>query len=181
MIETKRLILRLWRESDGAPFAELNADHEVMEFLPATLTTAQSDAFVATIRAHWDEHGYGLWAVELKDGTPFIGYVGLAKVHFEAHFAPAVEIGWRLSRAAWGAGFASEAARAALAFAFDTLSLDQVVSFTVPANRRSLGVMERIGLRHDGADDFDHPSMPDGHPLQRHVLHRLRRTEWTPC
>ena len=178
VIRTARLVLRPWRDSDLAPFAALNADPEVMRFLPGVLDRAASDALVERIRAHFDRHGFGLWAVEVADVKPFIGYVGLAVPRFDAAFTPCVEIGWRLARSSWGFGYATEAARAVLDFAFTTARLDEVVSFTVPANTRSLAVMQRIGLTHDPADDFDHPLLPSDDPLKRHVLYRLTREQW---
>lgn len=175
---TPRLLLRPWRESDRAPFAALNADPEVMEHFPSVLDRAASDALVDRVAAHFAEHGYGLFAVEVPGRAPFVGFVGLLKVGFEAHFTPAVEIGWRLARAAWGHGYATEAAREACRIAFEELRLPELVSFTVPANRRSRAVMERIGMTHDPADDFDHPKLPEGHPLRRHVLYRLAASDW---
>jgi ribosomal-protein-alanine N-acetyltransferase len=172
MMRTERLVMRAWKESDRAPFAQLNADPEVMEHFPEMLTPAQSEGFADRIEAGFEERGWGLWALEL-DGE-FIGYTGLQPVSFAAHFTPAVEIGWRLARGAWGHGYASEAARAAATYAFAELELPELVSFTVPDNTRSRAVMERIGMTHDAADDFDHPKLPDGHAMQRHVLYRLR-------
>ncbi len=128
--------------------------------------------------AYFAEHDYGLWAVEELGGAPFIGYVGLNTPRFDAPFMPAVEIGWRLAFAHWGKGFAREAANAALDFGFDTLHLDQIVSFTATANQRSRRVMEVIGMTHSAGEDFDHPSLAEGHPLRRHVLYRISRQEW---
>jgi ribosomal-protein-alanine N-acetyltransferase len=177
-IETERLLLRPWRNADLDAFAEMNADLRVMEHFRSTSSREQSEAAMSHIRGHFDRHGYGFWAVEVKGGDPFIGFVGLGAVSFDAHFTPAVEIGWRLAHASWGKGYASEAARASLRFAFVEAGLDEVVSFTVPANHRSISVMERIGMHRAGADDFDHPCIPAGHPLRRHLLYRLRRSEW---
>ena len=177
-IETERLLLRPWRDSDLEPFAALNADARVMEHFPSISSREESRALMARIREHFDRDGYGFWAVELKRGDPFIGFVGLGRVSFEAHFTPAVEIGWRLAHGSWGRGYASEGARASLRFAFRELGLEEVVSFTVTANRRSRAVMERIGMHHAPADDFDHPHLSEGHPMRRHVLYRLRRSEW---
>jgi RimJ/RimL family protein N-acetyltransferase len=174
-ISTERLTLRQWRKSDKAPFAALNADPEVMEHFPAPLTRDQSDRFADQISAHIAEDGYGLWAVEPDGGPPFIGFVGLLPVQFEAHFTPAVEVGWRLARDQWGKGFATEAAVAAVRYGFDMAGLDEIVSMAVPANRRSTAVMERIGMTHDPSDDFDNPRFPPGHRLRRHVLYRIRR------
>jgi len=175
---TERLILRRWRASDRAPFAALNADPEVMEHFPATMARAQSDAFVDRIEAHFDDRGFGLWAVEVAATGEFIGFTGLSTPRFDAPFMPAVEIGWRLTRAAWGHGYASEAARRALRVGFEDAGLDEIVSFTTVGNRRSQAVMARIGLTHDPADDFDHPLLAEGHPMRPHVLYRLSRQRW---
>lgn len=177
MIETERLILRRWRTSDRAPFAALNAAAKVCEFLPKRLGREESDALADRIAGHFEERGFGLYAVERQDTGAFIGFTGLAVPRFEAPFMPAVEIGWRLAHAHWGQGFATEAARAALAHAFGPLDLENIVSFTVPANMRSRAVMEKIGMQHDPADDFDHPLLPPGDPLRRHVLYRINRDE----
>jgi len=177
-LHTPRLLLRGWRETDLAPFAALNADVRVMEFLPRPLDRAESDALAARIDAHFAGHGFGLWAVEIPGHAGFIGFVGLSVPAFEAPFMPAVEIGWRFAHEHWGGGYATEAARAALAFGFRDLGLKEVVSFTVPANWRSRRVMERLHMRHSLADDFDHPSLPAGHRLRPHVLYRLTGAEW---
>jgi RimJ/RimL family protein N-acetyltransferase len=170
---TPRLLLRRWRLSDRGPFASLNADPEVMEYFPSLLTREQSDRLVERIEAEFERRGHGLWALQTRAEAAFIGFAGLAAVPFEAGFTPAVEVGWRLARPAWGRGYATEAARAALAFGFDELGLDEIVSFAVPGNSRSLAVMERIGMKHDPAGDFDHPGLPAGHPLSRHLLYRV--------
>ena len=174
MIETARLILRRWRAADLGPFAAINADPLAMRFMPAAMTAEESLGMVERIEAHFETHGFGIWAVEAPGVSPFIGFVGLQRVPFEAHFTPAVEIGWRLSPAHWGKGYASEAAKAALRFGFEDLNLDQIVSFTVTANKASWSVMERIGMTRDPKDDFDHPRLPQGHPLRLHVLYRAR-------
>ncbi len=176
---TPRLRLRRWRLTDREPFARLNADPHVMAHFPALLDRAASDALVDRIEAHFSEHGFGPWAVEVDGGEPFVGVVGLARVRFDAHFTPAVELMWRLARASWGRGYATEAARAASRIAFEQLGLPEVVSFTVPANQRSRAVMARIGMTHDPRDDFDHPHLAVGHPLRRHVLYRLPATAET--
>lgn len=176
-LRTARLLLRAWRDDDLEPFATLNDDPEVMEYLPKRLSREESDALAARIRDRFHEHGYGLWAVEVSDGAPFIGFVGLHHVPFEAPFTPAVEVGWRLARGHWGKGYATEAARASLRFGFEHLGLDEIVSFTVPQNVRSRAVMERIGMTRRAEDDFDHPVLPEGHPLRRHVLYRIRRDQ----
>ena len=179
MIRTERLLMRRWRDDDRGPFAALNADPAVMEHMTRTLTREQSDAFVDSIEACWDERGLGLWAIEVPGVAPFIGYVGLWPAD-EMAGDGSVEVGWRLAREHWGNGYATEAAREALRFGFEQVRLDEVVSFTVPQNVRSLRVMERIGLRHDRSRDFDHPRVdPMANPeLVRHVLYRLSRAEW---
>lgn len=173
MIETPRLILRRWREAERAPFAAMNANPRVMEFMIAPLSRVESDALVDRIEAHFDQHGYGLWAIERRDLGAFIGFVGLCVVPFETHFTPAIEIGWRIAADHWGHGFATEAAIAARDYAFGPLGLSEIVSFTAPINVRSRRVMEKIGMTRESADDFDHPRVPEGHPLRRHVLYRL--------
>jgi RimJ/RimL family protein N-acetyltransferase len=175
---TPRLRLRVWRESDREPFRWMNADPAVMEFFPGALSFEESDALADRIETHFREHGFGLWAVEVPGIAPFIGYVGLAVPAFQAHFTPCVEIGWRLARAYWGKGYATEAAQEELRFAFDELSLGEVVSFTVPSNIRSRRVMERLGMQHQPSDDFEHPRLPEGHRLRHHVLYRLTSEGW---
>jgi ribosomal-protein-alanine N-acetyltransferase len=170
---TPRLLLRRWRDRDREVFARLNADPEVMAYFPSVLDRAASDALADRIEAHFSEHEFGPWAVEVQGGESFIGFVGLARVGFDAHFTPAVEIGWRLARSSWGHGYATEGAREACRVAFEALRLPEIVSFTVPANLRSRAVMERIGMTHDTGGDFDHPRLAEGHPLRRHVLYRL--------
>lgn len=174
-LTTERLRLRRWRSSDLEPFAALNADPVVMEHFPKPLTRAESDAMVERIEATFAREGLGLWAVEVSATGEFAGFVGLARPGFDAHFTPAVEVGWRLAAVHWGRGYATEAARAAVADGFDRLGLDEIVSFTSVGNERSQRVMRAIGMTHDPADDFDHPGMPPGHRLVRHVLYRLSR------
>ena len=176
-LATPRLLLRHWRDDDLTPFAALNADPEVMRYFPATLTRAQSDEFATYIQVLMAAQGWGLWAVEVPGVAPFIGFVGLNRPGFEAHFTPAVEVGWRLGRAYWGNGYATEAAAAALTFAFDQLRCPEVVSFTSTVNEPSIRVMRRLAMSHDPADDFDHPRVADG-PLRRHVLYRMRCEQW---
>ncbi|TDD33047.1 N-acetyltransferase, partial [Nonomuraea terrae] len=163
-METERLIMRRWRDADRAPFAEMNADPEVMRHFPAPLTRSQSDAMVDRIERHFDMRGYGLWALEERSTGRFVGFTGLALQTFEAPFLPAVEIGWRLARPAWGRGYATEAAREAVRYAFDEAGLDEIVSMTAVGNARSRAVMERLGMTRDPADDFDHPRVPPGDP-----------------
>ena len=177
-MQTGRLRLRRWRDEDRKPFARMNDDAEGMEFFPARLTRAESDALVDRIEAHFAEHGFGLWAAELRGEGTFIGFIGLAVPRFEAPFTPCVEIGWRLAREHWGKGLATEGARAAMQYAFTEIGLAEVVSFTVPANVRSRRVMEKLGMTHDAREDFEHPGLPEGHWLRRHVLYRVRRDAW---
>lgn len=172
-LRTDRLLLRRWLPEDRTPFARLNADARVVEFLPGPLSREESDAWADRIEAHFQEHGFGLWAVEIPGVTPFAGFIGLSIPRFEAHFMPCVEIGWRLAAEHWGRGYATEAARLVLDHGFRSLALSEVVSFAPAINHRSRAVMERLGMRHDPADDFDHPARPGGHPLQPHVLYRL--------
>ena len=177
-LRTPRLLLRQWRETDLEPFAALNADPATMRHFPAPLTRDQSDALAERERALIEAHGWGLWAVELCKTETFVGSVGLAEPRFTAHFTPAVEVGWRLAREHWGNGYATEAARAALSFGFETLGLTEIVSLTTVANEPSRRVMERLGMNHDPADDFEHPLLPAGHPLRAHVLYRLPQVAW---
>jgi RimJ/RimL family protein N-acetyltransferase len=151
-----------------------------MRYFPGLLSPAQSDALAQRIEEDLSRHGFGLWALELPGVAPFAGYVGLSIPRFQAPFTPCVEIGWRLARAHWGQGYATEAAGAALAFGFDRLGLREILSFTVPGNVRSRRVMERLGMSHDPSDDFDHPSLPEGHPLRRHLLYRKSRYTASP-
>jgi RimJ/RimL family protein N-acetyltransferase len=177
-IRTERLLMRQWRDSDLEPFAALNSDPEVMLHFPQPLTREQSDAMVDRCAERIEKDGYGLWALEVLDTGRFIGFTGLAHARFVAPFTPAVEVGWRLARPAWGQGYASEAARASLAYAFQRLRLDELVSFTATTNTPSQRVMERIGMTHDPADDFDHPAIEPGHRLRRHVLCRITPHRW---
>jgi len=178
LLRTERLLLRRWRAEDSAPFAQLNADPQVMEHFPATLTRAQSDALIEQIELCFKTHGYGAWAVEVPGEIELAGFVGLWPQNDpRLAFAPAVEIGWRLSRISWGRGIATEAATAALAYGFDRLGIEEVVSFTSAGNARSRAVMERLGMRHDPAEDFLHPQIDVAHRLARHVLYRLRAGE----
>ena len=165
--------MRRWRPEDCEPFAALAADPEVMEYFPAPLTRAEAVAFIDRMEDEFHQRGWGLWALEIADGGRFIGYTGLEIPGFQGHFMPAVEVGWRLARHAWGRGYATEAACAAVAFGFGDLGLEEIVSFTAVGNHRSRAVMERIGMTRDPAEDFDHPRLPEDHSLRRHVLYRL--------
>jgi len=180
-LHTDRLLLRRWLPEDRAPFARLNADPRVVEFLAVSLAPAESDALADRIEAHFERHGFGLWAVEIPGITPFAGFIGLAIPRFEAHFTPCVEIGWRLAAEHWNRGYATEGAHAALHFGLTTLRCAEIVSFTTVANVRSRRVMEKIGMMRSPADDFDHPALPEGHPLRRHVLYRLKGPEHLPA
>lgn len=184
-IETDRLILRSWQEEDLVPFAAMNADPRVMEYFPSVKNYGESleeynrhksrcEEFRSTLRIG----SWGFWAVGVKGGVPFIGFIGLNPVSFTAHFTPAVEIGWRLAADHWGKGYATEGAKASLKFGFETLNLPEIVSFTPVQNKRSRAVMEKIGMHHNLQDDFDHPQLPEGHKLRKHVLYRLKRSEW---
>ena len=177
-LTTARLRLRPWRAEDLAPFAALNADPRVMEYLLRELSRAESDALVDTWREHAQRVGFGWWAVEAPGVADFVGAVGLAIPTYTAPFTPCVEIGWRFVHAHWGRGYASEAARAALAFGFEHAGLDEIVALTVPHNHRSRSVMAKIGMVRAEGEDFNHPRVPTGHSLERHVLYRLSATDW---
>ena len=177
-LTTERLLLRRWKDSDLAPFAELNADPEVMRHIRDPMSREESDAFAARIEEHLETDGYGLWAVEVRETGAFVGFTGLAQQTFEAPFNPSVEVGWRLAREAWGHGYATEAGAAALDFAFDVLELDEVVSITTTSNMRSMAVMRRLGMTRDPADDFEQQHKAVGDPLRPAVLHRLSRERW---
>ncbi len=181
ILRTKRLILRPWREEDLEPFAQLNADPRVMEYFPATLSKAESDQLAQRIKNKMDEKGWGMWAISVPGIAEFIGFIGLNsedQVSFPAPFTPAVEVGWRIAFEYWGKGYATEGAKAALAYGFKTLHLGEIVSFTAVQNMRSRRIMEKIGMHHDPKDDFDHPKLPKEHKLNRHVLYRLKSSDW---
>jgi RimJ/RimL family protein N-acetyltransferase len=171
-LRTDRVVLRRWRAADLDPFSRINADADVMEFFPRPLARHESAALIARFETGFVQRGYGLWALEIPGRASLAGFVGLQPVEATMPFAPAVEIGWRLGRAHWGKGFATEAAREAMRFAFEQIELPSLVSFTAFANERSRHVMERVGMTRRAAEDFDNPQLPDGHPLARHVLYR---------
>jgi RimJ/RimL family protein N-acetyltransferase len=179
---TARLRLRQWREADFEPWFALNRDPEVMTYFPSLLDADQARATMTRVQASIADKGYGLWAVEVVGAAPFIGFCGIRDVPFDVPFTPAVEIGWRLAREHWGNGYATEAARASLAYGFDTLGLREIVAMVVPDNHRSIAVCERIGMRRESRDDFDHPLIPEdavsvgGYSPRRHVLYRISRT-----
>ena len=174
-LRTERLVLRQWRDDDRDAWAALNADPVVMEHFPSTQSREESDRWFAFNRDRLAERGWGLWAVEVVDLAPFIGFIGLNAPGFDVpgHGPDCVEVGWRLAAAHWGRGYAPEGARAALALAWDQLGLDEVVSFTAVGNAKSRRVMEKLGMAFTG--EFDHPSLPDGDPLRRHALYRIGR------
>jgi RimJ/RimL family protein N-acetyltransferase len=175
IIKTDRLVLRTWRDTDLAPMAAINQDKQVMEYFPGLQDLATTRDFIQKAKQHYANYGYSAYAVELKANSQFIGFVGLAKVNFTAHFTPAIEIGYRLASAYWGQGYGTEAAKAVLDYGFAQLKLEEIVSFTAVINKRSRRIMEKIGLKHNPADDFDHPKIPLTSPLHRHVLYRLTR------
>ncbi|MFS2159788.1 GNAT family N-acetyltransferase [Pseudomonas sp. Pseusp122] len=177
-LDSARLLMRQWRDDDLPAFAKMCADPRVMRYFPEPLTRLESAALIGRIRGHFAELGFGLWALERKDSGAFIGFTGLGVVGFEAPFAPAVEIGWRLAREHWGLGFASEAAWTALGAGFEALGLDEIVSFTAQSNEPSQKVMQAIGMQRDVDNDFQHPNVPPGHPLRPHVLYRITREQW---
>lgn len=175
---TERLLLRRWQDGDREPFRRLNADPQVMEFLPGPLPPVAADRLILRMESHFKRYGFGLWAAELRENRALLGFIGLSVPRFEAPFMPAVEIGWRLAAGYWGRGLATEGAGAALRYGFLEAGLERIVSFTVPGNMRSRRVMEKLGMAYDPKGDFDHPALPPGHPLRRHLLYRLDRAEW---
>ena len=175
--ETARLCLRQWRESDREPFAALNADPDVMQFFPAPVTREATDASIDAWQSQLAERGWSNWAAEIRETGEFIGFIGLTVPRRVLPFSPCVEVGWRLARAHWGNGYATEGARGALRIGFERLRLPEIVSFTAVGNRRSRAVMERIGMR-DAAQDFEHPGVPEGNALRWHCLYRLSLQEY---
>ena len=171
-LRTERLLLRRWQESDRAPFARLNTDSQAVRYLPKVLTREESDRFVDRVEAHFEQYDYGLWVAEIVGITPFAGFIGFAVPTYEAHFTPNVEIGWRLAPEYWGQGYATEGAQAVLDFGFKEIGLEEIVSITVPDNIASWRVMEKIGMTRELEGDFDHPFLPEDHPLRRHWLFR---------
>jgi ribosomal-protein-alanine N-acetyltransferase len=174
-LETDRMILRRWRPEDIKPFSKITADPKVMEFFPSTLSETETEALIKTMEEKFDSNGFCFWATELKATQELIGFVGLNIPGYETPFTPCVEIGWRLGYSHWGQGYAPEAAKASLEFGFKKLGLREIVSFTAEKNFRSRRVMEKIGMRYCPEDDFDHPNVPEKHPLRKHVLYRLLR------
>lgn len=174
VIQTKRLVLRPWKDTDLEAFAKINADPRVMEHFPKLLNREESDALAQRISSLMQQQGWGIWAVSLINQDNFIGFIGLAHIHFTAPFTPAVEVGWRLAYDYWNQGYATEGALSAIKYGFEQLKLDEIVAITVPKNQRSRRVMEKIGMSYDVDGDFDHPKLEPGHPLQRHVLYRIK-------
>jgi len=176
-LETPRLLLRQWRDQDREPFAAMNADPAVMEYFPTLQGRTASDSSIDAWMSQFATNGWSNWAVEVRASGEFIGFVGLSVPRRALPFSPCVEVGWRLARAHWGHGYATEAARTALRVGFERLALPEIVSFTAVGNQRSRAVMERIGMR-NANQDFEHPGVPEGHPLRLHCLYRVSRVEW---
>jgi RimJ/RimL family protein N-acetyltransferase len=174
-LRTERLLLRRWRASDRELFARINADPVVMEFFTDLQSREVSDEMIDWFEQEFEREGFGIWAVELPGELPLAGFVGLVRVGADMPFAGAVEVGWRLTPAAWGRGIAFEGATAALGFGWERAELEEIVAYTAATNLRSRRLMERLGMRHDAAEDFDHPRIESGHPLSPHVLYRLDR------
>jgi len=177
-IETSRLILREWKDTDFDPFKKMGLDPRVMEDFPSLLSPERSEAMIKGMQTHFQEHGFTFWATELKSTGQFVGFIGLALVSFDAHFTPAVEIGWRLAYESWGQGYAPEGAIAALQAGFNQLKLSEIVSFTAVRNIKSQRVMQKIGMTHLESENFNHPRIPPTHPLCKHVLYRAKRETW---
>ncbi|MBS0626364.1 MAG: GNAT family N-acetyltransferase [Verrucomicrobia bacterium] len=174
VLETERLILRPWKPEDLDPFAKMCADPRVMEFFPALKSREECASGIKSVMEDFEQYGWGLWAAALAKSGEFIGFIGILHVPFEAPFTPAVEIGWRLAYDHWGKGYATEGALASLKYGFEVVGLEEIVSFTPTQNLRSRAVMEKIGMKRDLEGDFDHPRVPDGSPLKRHVLYRKK-------
>ena len=178
VLTTERLILRNWRPADLDHLAAMNADDEVMRYFPDRLDREQSAAMMTRVTANMERHGFGFWVMERLDDQVFLGFAGLFRPAFHAHFTPCVEVGWRLARPFWGRGYATEAGRACLAFAFDQLGIEEIVSMAVVDNWPSRQVMERLGMSRRAEDDFGHPKLSFDHPLRPHVLYRLSKETW---
>ncbi|RYF57689.1 MAG: N-acetyltransferase [Comamonadaceae bacterium] len=177
-LDTSRLTLRPWIDSDRKPFAAMSADPQVMAHLMPLSSPGATDAWIDRQLAHLQNEGMCFWAIELKPTGEFIGAAGLLRVSYEAHFTPAVEVGWRIDRRFWGRGYAPEAAARAIRFGFEHKGVQEIVANTVPANMNSRRVMEKLGMTTTPADDFEHPLVPPGHPLRQQVLYRLTRDRW---
>lgn len=176
ILETQRLKLRGWQQTDLAPLARINADPRVMAFAPnGTLSFEQTQASIERFNNHFKEHAFGIWAVELKEQGELIGRVGITVPTWQAPFTPCIEIGWRLAYEHWGKGYATEAADAVLRYAFNVLNIKEIVAFTVPTNNASQKVMEKLGMQRDINGDFNYPLVPKNHPLAHHILYRITK------
>ena len=177
-LRTRRLLLRRWKPSDFPPFAKMNADPRVMEFMLRKMTPEETRHKIDGIAANFNANGFGLWAVEIAASEKFIGFVGLAVPGYRLPFTPCVEIAWRLCAEEWGKGYAPEAAHEAIRDGFERVGLQEIVSFTAATNSKSRRVMEKLGMRYSPAEDFEHPMVPEGNTLRRHVLYRLKKADW---
>lgn len=177
-LRTERLILRPWRDEDLEPFAAMNADPEVMRYFQSTLDRPASARLIDRIREHFAQHGFGPWAIEIPEVAPFIGFTGLLVPDFDAFFTPCVEVLWRVAREHWGRGYAPEAAREAMRYGFEQAGLEEIVSYSVEGNRASRRVMEKLGMRRNPEEDFEHPKLEPGHPLRPHVLYRISKSDF---
>jgi RimJ/RimL family protein N-acetyltransferase len=180
VLRTRRLVLRRWKESDLLPFARINADQRVMEFMLGTMTEEETRQSVEHMKKHFDAHGFGRWAVEITDSEKFIGFVGISIPTYTLTFSPCVEVAWRICADEWGKGYAPEAANEAMRDGFKRVGLEEIVSFTTLTNSKSRRVMEKLGMRYCSAEDFDHPMVPEAHSLRRHVLYRMTKADWRP-
>ncbi|KHD08019.1 GCN5 family acetyltransferase [Candidatus Thiomargarita nelsonii] len=176
-LKTNQLLLRQWQKEDFPLFAKINYDSVVMEYYPSVLSEDESNAMAHKFESLISERSWGFWAVELIDENKFIGFVGLHKPTYELPVTPCIEIGWRLAKEYWGKGYATEAARVALKFAFEELGLNEVYSFTSVSNKKSWSVMVRLGMQNTGAN-FEHPIIPESHPLREHVLYKITKAQW---
>ncbi len=179
ILRTRRLILRRWKESDLLPFARMNADERVMEFMLGKMTKEETCQSIEGIKKHFDAHGFGRWAVEIADSGKFIGFVGISIPPYTLPFSPCVEVAWRICPEEWGRGYAPEAAKEALREGFERVELEEIVSFTTLTNLKSRRVMEKLGMQHSPDQNFDHPMVPEGHSLRRHVLYRMGKADWS--
>ena len=177
ILETERLILRTWNESDILPFSIMNGDNQVMEFFPNILSKEETFALYERITTDIERRGFGLFAVEAKQTQDFMGFIGFDEPRFSSYFTPCVEIGWRLDKRFWDQGYATEGAKACLEYGFSTLGFKEVVSFTSKLNTKSIAVMKNIGMTYES--DFEHPKVVEGHPLRTHVLYRISRRSWS--
>jgi RimJ/RimL family protein N-acetyltransferase len=179
ILRTRRLILRRWKESDLLPFARMNADQRVMEFMLGKMTKEETRQSIEGVKKHFDAHGFGRWAVEIDDSGKFIGFVGISIPPYTLPFSPCVEVAWRICPEEWGRGYAPEAAKEALRDGFERVGLEEIVSFTTLTNLKSRRVMEKLGMQHCPDQNFDHPMVPEGHSLRRHVLYRMGKADWS--